>query len=254
MNKRPEVDFMQEIYQPFHMEGGDHAVLMIHGFTGSSAHMRLLGERLHQQGFTVHSINLPGHAARMEDMNRVTWQDWLQAAKAAFVELKDRYPKVSVAGLSMGGVLTLLLAQQMDVTAAVPISAPMAVQNRLMPYARVASLFVPVVMWPEDPVRRAKIDSRYDGGYMGFPTKSAAHLNRLIHMARRNLHAVTCPLLAVQSRTDETVSPDSADVILEGINSNRKGVLWLEDAPHVCTISQDVDRIALETGRFLKSV
>ena len=110
MSKRPVVDFSSPVCQPFFLEGGSHAVLLIHGFTGSAGHMRPLGEALHAQGFTVQGINLPGHATSMEDMGRTQWQDWLQAAKEACVALKDRYEHVSVAGLSMGGVLTLLLA------------------------------------------------------------------------------------------------------------------------------------------------
>ena len=58
------------------------------------------------------------------------------------------------------------------------------------------------------------------------------------------LHAVSCPVLVVQSHADETITPDSAEVILSGISSERKGVLWLEDAPHVCTITREAGNIA----------
>jgi esterase/lipase len=48
----------------------------------------------------------------------------------------------------------------------------------------------------------------------------------------------------VQSHADETITPDSAEVILSGVSSGRKGVLWLMDAPHVCTITKEADNIA----------
>lgn len=254
MNKRPEPDFSQEACQPFLMVGGEHAVLLIHGFTGSIAHLRPLADRLHQKGYTVQGINLPGHASRMEDMARCTWQDWLQAAKQAFVALKDQYEKVSVAGLSMGGVLTLMLAEQMDVTAAVTISAPMAVQNKLMPLARLVAPVMPVTWWKARPADGPQLDSRYDLGYPGFPTKSAADLSRLIGMARRDLHAVTCPILTVQSHGDETIAQDSSDVILAGVSSRKKGALWLKNAPHVCTLTAEIDVIANATAELLQSV
>ena len=88
--------------QPFLLEGGDHGVLLIHGFTGSAGHMRLIGEDLHAQGFTVKGINLPGHATSMEDMGKTGWQDWLGAARSAATEMKEKYAHVSVVGLSMG--------------------------------------------------------------------------------------------------------------------------------------------------------
>lgn len=254
MARRPEVDFSRAACQPFLLQGGEKAVLLLHGFTGSIAHLRPLADRLHQQGYTVRGINLPGHASRMEDMKKVTWQDWLHAAKTEMVMLKDRYSSVSVAGLSMGGVLSLLLAEQMDVAAAIAISAPMAVQNPLMPLAKIAAPLMPMTWWRSRPADGPQLDERYDLGYPGFPTRSAADLNRLIGMARRNLHAVTCPVLVVQSHGDETITRDSGDVILQGISSRKKGILWLEDAPHVCTLTRDVDRIAAGMDELLREI
>lgn len=253
MAKRSEADFSRAECQPYFMEGGEHALLLIHGFTGSAAHLRPLGERLHQMGYTVRGINLPGHATRMEDMRTCTWQDWLQAAKTEFTALKERYPKVSVAGLSMGGVLSLILAEQMEVTSAITLSAPMAVQNRLMPLARIAAPFMPITWWKSRPADGVQLDPRYDLGYAGFPTRRAADLSRLIRMARRDLYAVTCPLLVVQSHGDETIAEDSGEVILQGVSSERKGILWLEDAPHVCTLTDDIDVIAGAMNELLRS-
>ena len=244
MKRRPERDFSAQVCQPFDLKGGKHGVLLIHGFSGSAAHMRLIGEELHRRGFTVKGINLPGHGTSMEDMAKTTWQDWLQAAKEAFLQMKKECDRVSVAGLSMGGVLTLLLAEQMDVCCAMPISAPMAVQNKFLPFAKAASLFVKTVYWDSDEKRSSLMDMNYHYGYPGFPTRCAADLAKLIGMARRNLHCVTCPVLAVQSRADETISADSADVILAGVSSEKKAALWLEKVPHVCTISPEWPRIA----------
>ena len=92
--------------------------------------------------------------------------------------------------------------------------------------------------------REQLLDQRYDYGYAGFPTKSAADLYRLMRLARRNLYAVTCPVLVVQSRKDETITADSAEVIVNGVSSQRRGVMYLEDVPHVCTISREHAHIA----------
>ena len=100
---RKERDFSDAACQPFLLEGGDHGVLLLHGFTGSAAHMRPLGEAMNRHGFTVMGVNLPGHAVSMDDMARTGWQDWLDAAKDAFLQLQSRCRYASVAGLSMGG-------------------------------------------------------------------------------------------------------------------------------------------------------
>lgn len=253
MPRRAEVDFSMPQCQPFFLQGGDHGVLLLHGFTGSAAHMRLIGEELHARGFTVQAINLPGHATHMMDMLNYRWDDWLNAAKTAFAALQEKCRYTSVAGLSMGGVLTLLIAGQMDVTAAVPISAPMAVQNKLLGLAGPASLLIKTIMWGDDSHRAKLMNMDYHFGYQGFPTRSAVDLNRLIRTARQNLHTVTCPLLAVQSHADETVSQDSAEVIAAGVSSRTKGVLWLEEVPHVCTISPEYKRIAQAMAELFRS-
>lgn len=249
---RKEVDFSAPQCQPFFLQGGSHGVLLIHGFTGSAAHMRLIGEELHAQGFTVQGINLPGHATTMMDMTNYTWQDWLSAAKEAYLALKETCQHVSVAGLSMGGVLTLLLGEQMDPTAIAPISTPTAVQNKLLPLAGVAQYFMKTIMWGDDSERAKRMDLNYHYGYQGFPTRSSVDLHKLIVMARRNLHAITCPVLVVQSHADETIAPDSAETIMAGVSSQRKGVMWLELVPHVCTISPEYKRIAAEIGKLFR--
>ena len=96
MEHRPERNFSDPMAQPFYFPGDEHGVLLIHGFTGSCAHMRLLGEHLRDQGFTVRGINLPGHGSRPEDMAKCTWKDWLQAAKMAAAEMQDQCKYVSV--------------------------------------------------------------------------------------------------------------------------------------------------------------
>ncbi len=253
MKGRPERAFTDELCQPFLLEGDDHGVLLLHGFTGSAAHMRLLGEGLHQQGFTVQGVNLPGHAASMESMAKTGWQDWLDAAKEAFCSLQRRCRYVSIAGLSMGGCLALLIAEQLHPAAIATISAPMAVKNPLLPFAGLAAPFIPKILWRSRANTPEQLDDRYDYGYPGFPTKCGADLNRLIRMARQDLHAVQCPVLIVQSRDDETILSDSADVIAAGVSSEKVGTLWLKGLPHVCTLSPQTPLIAKRIGDMLRA-
>lgn len=160
--------YMHEYAKPFFFEGGEHAVLLTHGFTGTPATVRYLGERLRDAGFTVQGICLPGHGTKLEDMRPVRWQDYLNAELTAVRELKEKYPYVSVCGLSMGGDLTLIAAEQMEVTSCIPISAPMKTQVRFDWAAGALSVFVPVTYWrnggkvdPNDPMKD------YKAGYSG---------------------------------------------------------------------------------------
>ena len=251
MEKRPERDFSDEVCQPFYWEGnGKHGVLLIHGFTGTCAHMRMIGEQLHHKGFTVMGINLPGHATSMDDMAHQTWHEWLNAAKDAFHQLMGKCEHVSVAGLSMGGCLSLIIGEQMQPTAVATISTPMGTKAPLW-LARLAAPIMKNVWWRiRGESHRA--DDRYDYGYAGFPTVCARHLDRLIKLARQDLHAIQCPLLVVQSHADETITADSAEIILRGASSAVKKVLWIENVPHVCTISNEAANIAEAIGTHFR--
>ncbi|MBR4081309.1 MAG: alpha/beta fold hydrolase [Clostridia bacterium] len=252
MSEHPMPDMTAPAAQPFDFPGDRHGVLLIHGFTGTAAHMRLIGEELAAQGFTVKGINLPGHGTTMEDMAQSDWKQWIHAAKTAVTELQKTCDHVSVAGLSMGGVLTMIIAQQMQITACAPISAPTQVQARGLALAGVAHHFIKHIWWNPPAERQAMLDQRYDYGYPGFPTKCGASLHKLMTLARRNLFAITCPILVVQSHGDETIAPESADTILAGVSSRRKGVMWLDDVPHVLTISKEYKRVAAEIGRLFR--
>ncbi len=246
--------FDRDCCKPFFNEGGPDGLLLLHGFTGSVAHMRKLGDAMTERGYTVMGINLPGHATTESDMARTGWQDWLQASKQAVLTLRERCERLTVCGLSMGGVLALLLAEQMKIDACAPISAPMATQNKLMPFAKLIAPVYPRVSWSGGGDSRSVLDAAYDCGYSGFPTRKAADLNYLIHLARRNLFSVACPVLAVQSADDETIWAGSADCILEGVSSELKRKLWLHGVPHVCTISPELPAIVDALDDLMKTV
>ena len=72
--------------------------------------MRGLAEAFAAAGFSVELPRLPGHGTTVEDMMTTGWADWTAEAEAAYQRLAARTEQVVVAGLSMGGSLTLWTA------------------------------------------------------------------------------------------------------------------------------------------------
>ena len=244
-------EYMAPLAAPFSFPEGDHGLLLIHGFTGSPAHMRLIGEEMHKLGFGVEGVLLPGHGTTPQDMAKASWQDWLLEVRTKAKEMQKKYAHFSVAGLSMGGVLALILAEEMDLTACVPIAAAMKTTNRYRWAAPLAAPFYPMIgKTGENPLRPS--ENPYDVGYSHFPTKSVHDLSVLIRKARRDLSLIHCPTLVVQSHRDKKVTPDSPQIILDGISSPVKAQLWLETSPHVCTITPEYPLIVSAMARFLR--
>ena len=98
----------------FFMEGGPTGVLLIHGFTGSAAEMRLIGRYLHERGLTAYGPLLPGHGTIPEDLNNYGWNEWCAEVDKALVELRSNCDTIFVVGLSMGALLSLWLAANND--------------------------------------------------------------------------------------------------------------------------------------------
>ena len=73
-------------------------------------------------------------------------------------------------------------------------------------------------------------------------------------MARRNLFNIQCPVLAVQSDSDETIWHGSADEILNGVSGRIKQKLWLHGMPHVVTLTKEYLTIADAMDRLITRV
>ncbi|WDC84711.1 hypothetical protein PL321_03340 [Caloramator sp. mosi_1] len=84
-----DVDLRKE----YLFEGSDEGCLVIHGFTGTPAELRLLGERLHSKGYTVYGVRLKGHGTNVEEMEKCTYKDWIDSALEGYNLLRSRCKK-----------------------------------------------------------------------------------------------------------------------------------------------------------------
>ncbi|EAO52930.1 Carboxylesterase [Bacillus thuringiensis serovar israelensis ATCC 35646] len=116
--------------KPFTFEGGDRAVLLLHGFTGNSADVRMLGRFLEKKGYTCHAPIYKGHGVPPEELVHTGPTDWWQDVTEAYQLLKDKgFEKIAVVGLSLGGVFSLKLGYTVPVLGVVPMCAPMYIKS-----------------------------------------------------------------------------------------------------------------------------
>ncbi len=242
-------DFDHQNAQPFSLKGGEDGVLLIHGFTGSPSHMRPLGEYLHARGFTVRGILLPGHNGKVEDMFAANHRQWLNTSLEAAREMRAKHRRFYAAGLSMGGVLSLIIAEEGLCDAVTTFAAPMRIYNWTAPLAPLVWPFMPYSPWKKLKTHN-ELDPAYDFGYDATPVRRVSDLSRLMRKAELGLARVTCPLLTVQSRLDETVKPESVSIIANGVSSERKSALWLERSAHVLTIGPETDIVFPAVANF----
>jgi len=145
--------FQTPEHYPFHMEGENGgAALLVHGFPGSPAEMRPLGQVLQQNGWTVEGILLPGFGPQIETLFEQKMEDWLEAVLIALRRLKASHRKVLAVGFSMGAALVMQAAVQAAVQAAMQAAAQEAVDGAVLlaPYWKLSGPawnLLPLVRW-----------------------------------------------------------------------------------------------------------
>ena len=92
---------------PFLWPGGAPAALLVHGFPGTPAEMRPLGEALHKAGWTVQGLLLPGFGPQIATLDERRAGDWAAAVEEALCALKRDHSPILLVGYSMGAALAI---------------------------------------------------------------------------------------------------------------------------------------------------
>jgi len=236
--------------ESFFWEGGPAGILLIHGYTATTAEVRPLAQVLHQKGYTVSGPLLPGHATTPEDANRYTWKDWVDACEAAYRQLSLRCDQVFIGGESLGGLLSLYLGSGHPQIAGLLLYSPaLRIRSRLEP------LLTPIVAlfrstMPKRGGSPSAVDARWQG-YDTHPLQATKQLFALQRATLPRLAAITRPVLIIQGRLDATVDPQVPDLIASRVRSAVKQIHWLEESGHCVILDQEWEQAAAITLSFL---
>jgi carboxylesterase len=239
--------------EPFSHDGSDVGVLLCHGFTGTPQSMRPWGEYLADRGYTVRLPLLPGHGTTWQEMNATTWQDWYACVDTSFRELHQTCERVIVCGLSMGGALSLQLAQEHG-----PRIAGLVLVNPAVKFDDPRTRLLPVLKHLMGSVAAIGNDVKKAGvtelAYTRTPLKATHSQLIAWNAVIRDLPEVTQPVLLLRSTQDHVVPASSSALILSRISSHDVSEILLEDSYHVATIDNDAPRIFDESAKFIERV
>ncbi|MES5929383.1 carboxylesterase [Bacillus cereus group sp. MG9] len=238
--------------KPFTFEGGDRAVLLLHGFTGNSADVRMLGRFLEKKGYTCHAPIYKGHGVPPEELVRTGPEDWWKDVMNAYQHLKDQgYEKIAAVGLSLGGVFSLKLAYTLPILGVVPMCAPMYIKSEEIMYQGILAYA------REYKKREQKSPERIEQEMFEFkqtPMNTLKALQELIRDVRNNVDMIYAPTFVVQARHDEMINTDSANIIYNGVESTLKDIKWYEDSTHVITLDKERDVLHEDVYNFLEQL
>ena len=237
--------------EPFSFEkDSDVGVLVLQGFTGTTSSVIYLGECLAKAGFNVEGPRLTGHGTKWQDLNNVKYTDWINDVENALEKLKKRSKKIFVAGLSMGGTLSLYLAEKHpDIMGVILINHAILFHDPRVPILPILKYFIsstPAIC------SDIKDPSKKEIAYYRTPTGGALEMVKLVNIARKNLQKVTQPVLVFKSKEDHVVPFDNAEYTMKHVSSRDKNLIYLENSYHVATMDYDKDLICEESIKFVK--
>ncbi|MFT5758908.1 MAG: esterase/lipase [Alteromonadaceae bacterium] len=227
----PQTNFttVVDFISPFELsqKNNDKAVLLIHGLTDSPYVFHDLASFYYQQGFTVRTLLLPGHATAPADLIDVELTQWRKATNYAINRTLKDFDNVYLGGFSTGGALILdyLMANE-ESNKETDKTAKQDVNNKMKD--KISGLF----LW--SPASKAKSDMAWLAQYVdlipfldwvskgadsdfakyeSFPLNAGAQVHNLMsELTAGNVVLPTkikkIPMFVVVSEHDQTIDTD----------------------------------------------
>jgi carboxylesterase len=237
----------------------DRGALLIHGFTATPECLDSLRAPLEEAGFVVEAPLLAGHGTKVSDLRHTQWRDWYESVLPAYHSLKKRTDAVCIAGLSLGGLLALKIAEEFKVQRLALLATPVLfkgfLMNRLLPLVANTPLhylypYQPKLLGPAiyDPEGRRAFRC-----YSWMPVEAIMEIVRLQDEVKPGLSGIKAPTVILHSPKDNTAPFENVAYLENRLGSKIIRAVKLEKSNHVLTMDYEKDLVAREVVRFFKA-
>ncbi|MDX2137492.1 MAG: alpha/beta fold hydrolase [Chloroflexota bacterium] len=262
--------FASEEHAPFLLRGCDKAALLIHGFLGTPAELRPLGDRLHQAGWTVQAPLLPGFGTDIATLSQRRVRDWTAFVSQHITDLRGEHSRVVLVGFSMGGAIALNLVPKTPLDQLALINPftrlDVTLWNLLPVLHRVVPKYKPFQMVKLDfnsPEVRKNIEQFMPGADLDnpqvrqqilsleLPTAALEQLRAVGQHAWDAAPQVMTPTLIIQATNDKTVPPAKTRALYERM---RPGARFIEVSGEHNFIRYEPHALAMAAGAILEFI
>jgi carboxylesterase len=245
----------RELFAP----GDAPCVVAFHGFGGTAAELRPVLERVAEAGFAVDAALLAGHGTRAEELQDITFDGWLAAARARVRAATDTYGRVVLLGFSLGSLLAMEIATEPPpglaglvvlgnaITLRGATSVPLGLFERLGWAMPDLYLLKPRA---GDLADRAMMDRLVT--YDRHPMRAALQVYRAGARVRALVGNIGCPTLILHGRRDIVCSWRNATWLAEHIGGGDVTVRLFERSGHVLACDGEREEVAREVVAFLR--
>jgi carboxylesterase len=236
--------------------------VLVHGFTATPDEVRPLGDALSAAGFACRAVRLPGHATTLADLAGVRRHEWIATVEVAVARMAERGTRVAIAGVSLGALLALAVAEAgtVPVGALALLGTPIHFADERAAWLRFAA-WIPGVTSPGRLVRKRRGRDILDEAararsqaYDAMPLRAVVELLRLRASVRRRLHRVTQPTLVLHGRHDRTAAFASVAELRRRLPGRPLEVELFERSAHILTEDGERDAVAARVTGFFSRV
>lgn len=252
------------------LEGGDYAVLALHGLRSTPLELQPVLKALNAAGMTVEAPHLSGYGFSSHP-DTGPWRHWLNEALVHFDALAAKHSQVAVCGLSMGATLALAVAaaRTNKVSALAAFSTTLYYDGWNTPwyrFLRPLGYYTPlrhkIVVRESDPYGiknlrlREWIARQVAAGPLsaiGATTLTLPALHqaeKLMRHTRRHLSDIVAPTLILHSSADDVASLKGATMVQRRIQANDVRLVQLHDSYHMITLDNEREQVAALTVNF----
>lgn len=236
--------------QPFFFESGKRAVLLLHGFTGHTGDVRMLGRYLEKRHYTCYAPLYKGHGTSPEQLLKTGPENWWEDVLSGYYFLKERgYEEIAVAGLSLGGVFSLKLGYTVPVKGIIPMCTPMYIKNE---QAMKQGIFRFAREYKHQEGKSAEQIEQEIATIQ--PLNTLTLLQNLIADVRNHVDLIYAPTFVVQGRLDTMIDLNSAEIIYREVESTIKDLKWYEQSGHAITLDKERDMLFEDIFQFLEKL
>jgi carboxylesterase len=260
----------------YKVESSQATVLLIHGLTGTPNEMKGLANFFYRRGYSVLCPRLAHHGEPLHLLKRAKWQEFYQSVKEALRKIPAGQ-KVFTAGLSMGALLALLLAEEFPdrISGTTCLSPTLFYDGWNIPWSHCLlplAYYTPIryfAYFKEEPPYgikneriRNKIHEYYKNasfadvsavaqyGYPYFPVTLLCELRLLIHEVMEKMSRIRVPVQLIQASEDDMTSVKNSQFIYDHVASGQKEIVLLHDSYHVITADQERKKVAQKMEEF----
>ncbi len=210
----------------------DREFFLIHGYTGSPTDFNHLPNELHKKfNANVKVICLKGHGTKVEDLDNVTYADFLNQTKKELEKDIKKGRKVILGGVSLGALLALILASEYPVKGVFDVCPPYLLR---FPFniKNIEFLGKYKKYWKKTRGVNEK-EKRKDGFSYDFMHADGLKIVKQANIElNKKLKEIKCPILSIHSYTDPIGHFKSLKAIQKKVKSYLKKEKFLNTRIH----------------------